>query len=64
MITWKAHGLHSKPIIIYNYRNFYDYFIKLTNHFIDTGFAGKPMENTYTIMNSKKEIIDFLKNNR
>jgi uncharacterized protein (TIGR00730 family) len=62
ILTWKSLGTHDTPVIFYNYRDYFKHWVQLVQHFIDTGFASQEIENYYQISNSKKEILDMLKN--
>lgn len=61
ILTWKSLGTHDTPVIIYNYRDYFKNWVKLVQHFVDTGFASKEIENSYKIASSKEDIISILK---
>jgi uncharacterized protein (TIGR00730 family) len=61
MITWKALGMHDKPIIIYNYKNYYNHLLQIIDQFYDMGFAGSKMKGIYDIADDKESILSILK---
>lgn len=61
VITWKQLHTHKKPIILYNYKNYWENWRTLTEHFIKLGFAGERTRTMYDIVNSADEIFEKLK---
>jgi len=39
ILTWKYLGLHDKPIVILNINGYYDPFLKMVEHMVDSGFT-------------------------
>jgi uncharacterized protein (TIGR00730 family) len=60
VITWKQLHTHDKPIILYNYKGYWDNWIKLTEQFMDTGFAGKKTRELYDIVDNIEGIFEKL----
>jgi uncharacterized protein (TIGR00730 family) len=61
ILTWKSLRTHDTPIIIYNYRDYFKHWVRLVQHFVDTGFAAQEVENSYKIANTMEEVIKLLK---
>ena len=60
ILTWKQLQLHEKPVVIFNYKGYWDPLIKLMTNIIDIGFA-KPVTSTYyTVVTELDEIMDVL----
>ncbi len=60
VITWKQLHTHSKPIIFYNYKGYWDNWVKLTNQFIDMGFASERTRSMYDIVDNLDDIFKNL----
>jgi uncharacterized protein (TIGR00730 family) len=61
VITWKQLHTHNKPIILYNYKGYWDRWIALTEQFIDIGFASQRTRSMYSVVNTLEEAISALK---
>ncbi len=62
VITWKQLHTHNKPIILYNYKNFWKHWIELTDQFINLGFASKKTRTMYEIVDKLEDIFIKLNN--
>jgi uncharacterized protein (TIGR00730 family) len=60
VITWKQLHTHNKPIIFYNYNGYWNNWTKLTNQFIELGFASKKTSTLYDIVDKLEDIFDKL----
>lgn len=60
VITWKQLHTHNKPIILYNYKEYWKYWTQMTDQFINLGFASKRTRSMYDIVDSLPEIFDTL----
>lgn len=60
VITWKQLHTHEKPIIFYNYKGYWDNWIKLTEQFIELGFAGEKTRDLYDIVDNIDDIFKKL----
>lgn len=60
VITWKQLNTHEKPIIIYNYKNYWDHWISLTEQFIKLGFAHKSARRLYHMVDSIDAMFERL----
>jgi len=58
VITWKQLHTHNKPIVLYNVDGYWDNWIKLTNQFIDMGFASERTRTMYDIVDKVEDIFD------
>jgi hypothetical protein len=63
-ITWKVLQMHQKPIIIYNYANFFSYLLEMIQHFIKEGSVSNKDINSYDVLESREEIFTSLNNPR
>lgn len=60
VITWKQLNTHNKPIILYDYKNFWSHWIALTNQFIDLGFASQRTRSMYDVVDNLDDIFKKL----
>ena len=58
--SWKQLHLHNRPIIIYNYKNFWDDLIKLIENLIKKNFADENMKEAYKIINNHNDLDKLL----
>jgi uncharacterized protein (TIGR00730 family) len=58
VITWKQLHTHDKPIVLYNYKGYWDNWNKLTEQFIDLGFASEKTRTLYEIVDNLEDIFD------
>jgi len=58
--SWKQLHLHNKPIIIYNYKSFWDDLIKLIENLIKKNFADENMKEAYKIINNHNDLDKLL----
>jgi len=58
--SWKQLHLHNSPIIIYNYKNFWDDLIKLIENLIKKNFADENMKEAYKIINNHNDLDKLL----
>lgn len=57
VITWKQLHTHDKPVVLYNHKGYWDNWIKLTDQFIDQGFAGQKTRDLYDIVDNIEDIF-------
>lgn len=60
VITWKQLNTHNKPIILYDYKNYWKNWIELTDQFIDMGFASQKTRSMYEVVGNMEDIFDRL----
>lgn len=60
VITWKQLQTHKKPVVIYNYNNYWDLWIEFTEHIISKGFASEDTRDMYNIVNTMNDIGETL----
>lgn len=60
VLTLKQLGRHSKPIIIYNTRGYYDSLLAMMNNAIEEKFMTDDCNKLFTIANSEAEIFEQL----
>ena len=59
--SWKQMRIHEKPIIIYNFNNFWDDLITLINNLVKKNFAGENMKEAYKVINNYDDLEKILK---
>jgi len=52
MITWRQLGFHDKPIVLANYRGYWNPLLTLFDHIVATGFAQPDSHDLYTVTDS------------
>ena len=52
VITWKQLNTHNKPIILYDYKDFWKNWISLTDQFIDLVFASDRTKSMYDVVDT------------
>ncbi len=61
MITWRLLGFHDKPIVLANYRGYWDPLLSLFDHIVATEFAAPDSRDLYSVTNSVDGVFDSLK---
>lgn len=61
VITWRQLHMHEKPIVLYNYKGYWDKWIAMTEQFFAEGFAGERTRSMYTVANTREEVFKILK---
>ncbi len=59
VLTWKQLGLHKKPIVIYNYRGYWDPFLRLVDNIISLGFASPATRELFTVASRLEDVISL-----
>ena len=62
MITWRQLGFHDKPIVLANYRGYWNPLLTLFDHIVATGFAQPDSHDLYTVADSVDGIFERLTN--
>lgn len=57
IITWKQLLLHHKPVIIFNYENYWDPLVALMENIISTGFAKNEVKEYYRVVTKVEDIL-------
>ena len=60
ILTWKQLLLHHKPIVIFNYENYWDPLISLMNNIIDVGFAKPETAGFFNVVDRVEAILEVL----
>jgi uncharacterized protein (TIGR00730 family) len=60
ILTWKQLLLHDKPVIIFNYKGYWDPLIALMKNIIEQKFAKAEVATYYHVVNELEEILDIL----
>lgn len=58
VITWKQLHTHNKPIVICNYKGYFNHWIALTDHFIKEGFASQNTRAMYEVVDTLEGVFD------
>lgn len=60
ILTWKSLNLLDKPIIIFNYKGFFDYLILFLNNSLTDGFITDKMNDLFVIIDDFDELQKIL----
>lgn len=60
VITWRQLKLHDKPVIIVNIDGYWDKFVELFDHVINSGFARPATRQHFSVVNSIGRLFDIL----
>ncbi len=60
ILTWKQLKLHDKPVIIFNYKGYWDPLIALMKNIIEVGFAKAEVTTFYHVVTELEEIMDII----
>lgn len=61
VITWRQLKLHDKPIVLLNYENYWDPFLKLLNNIVNFEFALKDTFDLFHVINEAEDVLPLLK---
>ena len=62
VLTLKQLGRHKKPIIIYNYKGYYDELIAMMNASVEKKFMSDKVNKLYTVADTEEEVMYQLEN--
>jgi len=62
IITWRQLGIHDKPIVICNIKDYWTPFLTLIDHIIDQGFMRPDDKKTYSVVEQIDDVLNILKN--
>lgn len=57
IITWRQLGIHDKPIIIANLKNYWTPFLSMIDHIADEGFMRQDDKNTFQVVESLGDVM-------
>jgi uncharacterized protein (TIGR00730 family) len=57
MITWRQLNFHQKPIVVCNYDNYWDYWVKLAENMLEKGFAPPHTRDCYQVVDHIEGVI-------
>jgi len=60
VLSWKNLKLHNKPIIFFNFNNYWSPLIKQFNKIIKNNFGNKNLQNKFQVIRSTKEFNKIL----
>ena len=60
MITWRQLGFHDKPIVLANYRGFWNPLLSLFDHIVAEGFAQTASRDLYAVADTVDGVLDRL----
>ena len=61
VISWKVLGLHDKPIIFYNIKNFWDPLIKQFDYISENNFGNINLQTIFQTIDTPKQFNEILK---
>lgn len=61
ILVAKQLGYHNKPVIFFNFDNYYDNMFKMFDTVYENNFAKQEMKSLYYIANNIEEMLDYLK---
>lgn len=64
IMTWKQIAIHHKPLIIYNFEDYWTPLITLMHHIIDENFARPEHKFIFDVVNTHEEFILTLERHR
>lgn len=59
-ITWAQHGLHEKPVILFNIDGFYNRLLEFIEQAMDEGFIDRHHEQPLRVADSVQQCLNFL----
>jgi len=59
-ITLKRLGIFTKPIVILNYKGYYDQLIKMLDHSISEGFMGEVHRDIWTVFDEPSKVLEAI----
>ena len=62
VLTWAQLGVHAKPIVLINVKNYWDPLLNLIDHTISAGFAETSLKNLFKITESVDEAVNYITN--
>lgn len=57
IITWAQLGLHNKPVILVNEEGYWNPFLDLCDHVIDSGFASPASRDLFYVVNHVADVL-------
>lgn len=60
ILTWRQLRLHEKPVIIFNYKGYWDPLIKLMRNIVEVGFAKGEVNGFYQVVTELDDILKVL----
>jgi len=61
VISWKVLGLHDKPILFYNFKNFWNPLIKQFDYINKNSFGNINLQNIFQSINTPEQFKEILK---
>lgn len=62
ILTLKQLSRHTKPIVLYNIRGYYDFVDEILKKSCDEGFVNTSCLDLYKVLNTPEEVISYLEN--
>jgi len=60
IITWRQLGIHDKPIIICNLKDYWTSFLSMVDHIVNQGFMREDDKKTFSIVDSIEDVLQAL----
>ena len=61
MLTWRQLGFHDKPIVLANYRGYWNPLLSLLDHIVAQGFGQSDTRDLYAVADSVDGVFDQLR---
>ena len=61
ILTWKYMGLHDKPVVFVNTRNFYAPLMGMVDHMVESGFTPFWQRNLFQIVDTPEEALPAIR---
>jgi len=62
IITWRQLGIHDKPIIIANLKDYWTPFLSMIDHIADQGFMRQDDKKTMVVVENLDDVMDAIAN--
>lgn len=62
IMTWRQLGIHDKPIVIVDIKNYWTPFITMIDHIIEQGFMRPDDKNVMSIVKTLEEVLPAIEN--
>ena len=60
IITWKQLLLHEKPVIVVNYKGYWDHLVALMDNILKEGFATPETRELYEVVDKPEDVFSIL----
>lgn len=61
ILTWKYMGLHDKPVVFLNIKNFYAPLLSMVDHMVESGFTPFWQRNMFQVVEAPEDVLPALR---